>query len=802
MRNSFLCCCGSRRRSAEQAAICGRAGMARLASAFGTALRTPLLVLIMMMASQLATVEARDASDTCVSFKYHYSCAIRASDHTVECWHHYSGEIKESPVDQQFVSISCKGRELCGVLHDGGLAQTTDLWPEATGVDPESDTTWDAWRSVRVETSAAVSPLSCERDVTCYIAGSEYTSIHTRGGQLVCWPDTDFYAAQFPRSDYTSIALAQSSCLEEGSCSEQDFEVRYSPVCTLNSEGGIACCCGHPDFMASVPTTGKFVDISISDTHGCGVLEEGGIVCWGSSEAGKTLAPNIPNGSGGSTDEALTIDVDGLVQDKDLVYAAASQQTGGSGSDGSQVKFVAVSTSSEHTCGLLWNGASVCFSSITDTELDIASAGCALESVVSDGYVSCGRLMRENYPTVPEPLDRDLDVVNALARVTGNSTSPIVPSTGVFCWQSFPESFLDLERVTEQWNFDQRRVPLDIRPPLETLATCMALPQRESSFDRTRGEALAIALILSTALAFSAYRMVILKRFGDFSWGVTVADHMTFWFGFLSGLFDLVSQVLFVFMDITYISFRAMYLEANMPYPEIVLANIVVAIVSAVAFLYTSWVYSKDEFGKIDIRSPMAIAKRRFLTSGAMLLLLDVPQMVFLGIYGRTMIRAGLRPSVTAIFSCICCCVGPVFMVVQNYFRAKNATSEVNQAVVQKEKGMSFGNLADMGAGPFGSRRKPAAKRTFTAQKMFGKGTAAPGGLGSPARVSPAPSRRHKAGGADQSALIAAFAAKKTQARLRQLASATTTRKIMGAHPERRKMETAKLPSVRGGRHR
>ena len=52
----------------------------------------------------------------------------------------------------------------------------------------------------------------------------------------------------------------------------------------------------------------------------------------------------------------------------------------------------------------------------------------------------------------------------------------------------------------------------DIRPPLDTLAVCMGLPQREATFDKTRIEALAIALVLATALAFSAYRMVILKR--------------------------------------------------------------------------------------------------------------------------------------------------------------------------------------------------------------------------------------------------------------------------------------------------
>lgn len=82
----------------------------------------------------------------------------------------------------------------------------------------------------------------------------------------------------------------------------------------------------------------------------------------------------------------------------------------------------------------------------------------------------------------------------------------------------------------------------DVRPPLDTLAVCMGLPDRESNYDRTRGEALAIAIVICAALAFTAYRMLILKRFGDFSWGVTVARHRLFWFGYFMGLLDLITR--------------------------------------------------------------------------------------------------------------------------------------------------------------------------------------------------------------------------------------------------------------------
>jgi len=142
----------------------------------------------------------------------------------------------------------------------------------------------------------------------------------------------------------------------------------------------------------------------------------------------------------------------------------------------------------------------------------------------------------------------------------------------------------------------------------------------------------------------------------------------------------------------------------------------------------------------------MAIAKRRFLVSAVVLMLVDVPQMVIIGIYTQTMVEADLRPSATAIFSAICCCLGPVYMVVkvrssvkctwasasrigmrmQNYFRAKNAPNKPQTEKPQDKADMIFGDLAAKGAGAFGGD-KPARKggkpatSSLLAHKMFGK---------------------------------------------------------------------------------
>lgn len=160
--------------------------------------------------------------------------------------------------------------------------------------------------------------------------------------QVVCWPETSKYEAIFPPTEsYLTVAVAESTCLEEGACSKEDWIQSYTPVCAIRaSDGRIVCCCGSPDFMATIPT-GSFTDIAISSLHGCGLLKEGdlpavcclpvvhasalvantmtdcytpgGIVCWGDETKGKIFAPNIPNGSGGAGPSGIVIQPDGEV---------------------------------------------------------------------------------------------------------------------------------------------------------------------------------------------------------------------------------------------------------------------------------------------------------------------------------------------------------------------------------------------------------------------------------------------------------------------------------------------------------
>lgn len=122
------------------------------------------------------------------------------------------------------------------------------------------------------------------------------------------------------------------------------------------------------------------------------------------------------------------------------------------------VQFIAVSTSTQLSCGLLWNGVTVCWSFLTDTDLAISNPGCMMEAVASDGYVSCGRLLRSGL--VPSSDEKERELAAAAERTHQNTTFFGLSDTGVFCWQSFPESFIGLERPTETWSLDERRVPL------------------------------------------------------------------------------------------------------------------------------------------------------------------------------------------------------------------------------------------------------------------------------------------------------------------------------------------------------
>jgi len=128
--------------------------------------------------------------------------------------------------------------------------------------------------------------------------------------------------------------------------------------------------------------------------------------------------------------------------------------------DPNDIKFVSVTTTTDYSCGLLWNGVTVCWSFLTDTDLDLSGPGCRMESIASDGYVSCGRLMHGDDELVPSTEQRHSRLDETTVRTHTNTTFFGRSDTGVFCWQSFPDSLIGLERPTETWELDERRVPL------------------------------------------------------------------------------------------------------------------------------------------------------------------------------------------------------------------------------------------------------------------------------------------------------------------------------------------------------
>lgn len=205
----------------------------------------------------------------------------------------------------------------------------------------------------------------------------------------------------------------------------------------------------------------------------------------------------------------------------------------------------------------------------------------------------------------------------------------------------------------------------------------------------------------------------------------------------------------------------------------------------------------------------MYIAKRRFFISLWCLISIDVPQCVFQGIYYVTMTTASLKPSPTAILSTLTATIFPLIFVSKNYFRAKKAQVQTRTcstacraaaltqqacSLPQREavgatmsKGTAGNKLSDLGALPSMRSRNsivpqqpnphasPVSKLSNTRSQQHQRRGNSRKAQAAAARAAHNASQGHDAAPVNGS-VIAAFAAKQTQAKLHQIARTASQR--------------------------
>lgn len=618
-------------------------------------------VVLATLACAEVAVHAIDNAKVCVSFRHDFACAIHGSDHRLLCWKHGLTAVRRAPAPQAdgayaFQSIDCRGDEVLGVQRNGGLAWSTNLWaPEpgtapasseadggsaaadgatATAVsgEPEVYVRWDSVNPQTSPTTAFRGPVA-DWDANCVMRALPLT----RRGELVCWPDPTFYSRRFT-SRYVAFARAESTCEAEDSCNENTSP---TAMCAVTTDGFIHCCCGDPasPVMTDVPEDGGFVDITLGIHHACARRGDGGLTCWGEDIAGRVAPPIVLPEPAQVVDASLTGQGDASNGVSEFAAAGGSKFSGEQPPIGAvedpALQWQQVSAADYATCGVLGNGRPICWGVLTDTVLELPGPGCLVESVAINGFHGCGRLL---------PGGADLTAPNATDS----------PGGGIYCWQAFPFQFVGLEFSTQEWASEQRRVPGDVQPPLPVLANCMGLLDRENRFNATRVEGLTAAVLMILALFLTVLRLVILKRYGDFTWTETVMQHLKFWMVIVFAVLDVTSGCVFLFMDLDYISFRVMYIEAGNDHGLLLLFLVTHMILGVCGFFYVSFARAHDElFQPSNPRGPsrVALARRVMRISWAVFVLFDVPQIASFAVYMEVMARAELAPSVTAMAS-------------------------------------------------------------------------------------------------------------------------------------------------------
>lgn len=249
---------------------------------------------------------AGDASSLCTSFRHGFTCAVYGEEGRLLCWQHGTGATRSPPEDGEhhYVSVSCKGSEVVGVLRSGGLGWSVNLWaPERRkgthGAGPANDV-YVEWYSMTGEGRFVESNggISAQEDSTCLLRSSH------RPGQMICWPGTEELQDSFG-GRYIAVSKAESTCFAEGTCVDDE---RASTFCVVSRIGEIECCCGDEEslLMTQVPEGDTFVDVSVGIEHACALSSDGGLACWGEDIVGRMAPPLYLPQLGQMVDASLT----------------------------------------------------------------------------------------------------------------------------------------------------------------------------------------------------------------------------------------------------------------------------------------------------------------------------------------------------------------------------------------------------------------------------------------------------------------------------------------------------------------
>jgi hypothetical protein len=178
-----------------------------------------------------------------------FSCAVRASDHLVDCWGDGTDGKNDPPDVQTFTQVATGGNHACGIRPNASV---------------------ECWGNNSFNQSSPVPPGSFLQ----ISAGLNHTCGLRPDGDVDCWGDNGSGQAGHEDGPFSEVTAGRlHSC--------------------ARSTSGEVTCWGSDSAGQATPPGAAFVQVDADSLHSCGLRSNGSADCWGFNDQGQ-VSPSPP----------------------------------------------------------------------------------------------------------------------------------------------------------------------------------------------------------------------------------------------------------------------------------------------------------------------------------------------------------------------------------------------------------------------------------------------------------------------------------------------------------------------------